>query len=383
MTRGGSVLLLVVSSATFSAAIRCYQAPLSWQPCWKTPGGLESGFGFETFRGDSRFFVKDHTRGANVGYAQDKCVVPCGGVGFLPREWMLKGAFPRSACSVCTPCDQFADIRPKPLSGPNEAECGTTYIAASGNSEECCKWDSGLFGGSCSATKTGECSDAVQQDTMLSPESGIACSQLPAFGVAPWKATAEEAGFELRECENPTDVCASYCVAATPSSPELPSKWEAVSCSHGCLPKTLTSMGGAKNSSEVLEDIFRMSLAVENYYWCMDTEDLLRQPGYKPQDTTTCMAIPVESIRKSDLECKSGKDCLYTGPIPGPIQGADPKVLELSRPQDGLCGNGLLSCKFYVCSDDGCNFSGTSRTNHSALFITFAGVISALASTLW
>ena len=36
---------------------------------------------------------------------------------------------------------------------------------------------------------------------------------LPTLGVSPWQASAEDAGFELRECENPTDVCASYCVA--------------------------------------------------------------------------------------------------------------------------------------------------------------------------
>ena len=374
------MLLLVVSSATFSAAIRCYQAPLSWQPCWKTPGGLESVFGGSIFRGDSRFFVLDASRGGNFGYEQDKCMIPCGGVGFLPREWLLKGAFPRSACSVCTPCDQHFDRRPDLLPGLNEAECGA---AANGNSAECCKWDQGLLAGSCIATKTGECSDAVQQDTMLSPESGIACSQLPAFGVAPWKATAEEAGFELRECENPTDVCASYCVSTNAGISRVNS------CSHGCLPKTLQSVGGVKNSSEALKDIFRTSLAVENYYWCKDTANELRHPEHPRYDETwSCMAIPVESIRKSDLECNSSKGCQHEGPVPGPIKGTDPKVLELDRPQEGVCGaperyGGIASCKFYVCSDDGCNFSGTSRTKHNALLITFAGVISALASTLW
>ena len=51
-----------------------------------------------------------------------------------------------------------------------------------------------------------------EDNTELSA-SGIKCKDLPALGVSPWKANAKDAGFELRECENPTDVCASYCVS--------------------------------------------------------------------------------------------------------------------------------------------------------------------------
>ena len=54
---------------------------------------------------------------------------------------------------------------------------------------------------------------ATEDDTELSVASGIKCKDLPALGVSPWTANATDAGFELRECENSTDVCASYCVS--------------------------------------------------------------------------------------------------------------------------------------------------------------------------
>jgi hypothetical protein len=77
----------------------------------------------------------------------------------------------------------------------------------------CCKWKEGkLWGGYCGAGNTGMCKRDAD-NTELSVASGIKCKDLPALGVSPWTANAKDAGFELRECENPTDVCASYCVA--------------------------------------------------------------------------------------------------------------------------------------------------------------------------
>ena len=79
----------------------------------------------------------------------------------------------------------------------------------------CCKWSKGkLWGGYCEAGNSGMCKrDGREDDTELSVASGIKCKDLPALGVSPWTANATDAGFELRECENSTDVCASYCVS--------------------------------------------------------------------------------------------------------------------------------------------------------------------------
>ena len=87
-------------------------------------------------------------------------------------------------------------------------------------SRGCCKWKAGtLYGGYCEAAKLGVCSrtDGPEPDTTkLSVASGINCKDLPSMGVSPWTAQAADAGFELRDCDNPTDVCASYCVAIHP-----------------------------------------------------------------------------------------------------------------------------------------------------------------------
>jgi hypothetical protein len=84
-------------------------------------------------------------------------------------------------------------------------------------SRACCKWKAGtLYGGYCEAAKLGVCSrtDGPEPDTTkLSVASGINCKDLPSMGVSPWTAQAADAGFELRDCDNPTDVCGSYCVA--------------------------------------------------------------------------------------------------------------------------------------------------------------------------
>ena len=84
-------------------------------------------------------------------------------------------------------------------------------------SRGCCKWKAGtLYGGYCEAAKLGVCSrtDGPEPDTTkLSVASGINCKDLPSMGVSPWTAQAADAGFELRDCDKPTDVCGSYCVA--------------------------------------------------------------------------------------------------------------------------------------------------------------------------
>ena len=56
----------------------------------------------------------------------------------------------------------------------------------------------------------------------------IKCNQLPAMGVAERQGTADKAGFELLECENPTDVCATYCVHVKPS-PLARKDWTGIS----------------------------------------------------------------------------------------------------------------------------------------------------------
>jgi len=40
-----------------------------------------------------------------------------------------------------------------------------------------------------------------------------------------------------------------------------------VSCSHGCLLKSIKTITGQKNAEELVEEIFTTSLAVENFYW--------------------------------------------------------------------------------------------------------------------
>jgi hypothetical protein len=132
--------------------------------------------------------------------AREKCTVPCGGVGLMPREKVPPYEL-KTSCSACTACNPFSSgSGSAPLIEEKQA-CETVG---------CCEWDSDKE--KCNAAKTGLC-NASHVDTVLSIQSGIACKNLPALGVSPWTANAVDAGFELRECGNPTDVCASYCVA--------------------------------------------------------------------------------------------------------------------------------------------------------------------------
>ena len=139
--------------------------------------------------------------------ARQKCTIPCGGVGLLPRERVPEFEIV-TACKKCTACN------------PHSVTAGSTQRITSKEECEsfgCCKWKAGmLYGGYCEAAKLGVCSRTAGPEpdtTKLSVASGIKCKDLPSMGVSPWTANAADAGFELRDCDNPTDVCGSYCVA--------------------------------------------------------------------------------------------------------------------------------------------------------------------------
>ena len=168
--------------------------------------------------------------------SRDKCTIPCGGVGLMPREKVASYEI-QTSCNKCTDwfaCPSYPTCclpRLLPASHPAADPVKTIMISHSNHFSQrdnakvrvsakdgcerlgCCTWKEGkLWGGYCGAANTGMCK-RPEDNTELSVSSGIKCKDLPALGVSPWKPTAKDAGFELRECENPTDVCASYCVA--------------------------------------------------------------------------------------------------------------------------------------------------------------------------
>ena len=49
-------VLAVVALVSQATALKCYQAPKSWDACWTDPGGLPWDHP-RSFRGDSRFMV--------------------------------------------------------------------------------------------------------------------------------------------------------------------------------------------------------------------------------------------------------------------------------------------------------------------------------------
>jgi hypothetical protein len=164
--------------------------------CALTEAGTQSDF--ESRKSDSyRLFE-----------AREKCTIPCGGVGLLPRERVPENEIV-SACDKCTTCN------PLSFGGYDSTQMITSTEMC--ESHGCCKWEAGkIYGGYCKAAKLGVCSRTVGPEpdtTRLSVASGINCKDLPSMGVSPWKANAADAGFELRDCDNPTDVCGSYCVA--------------------------------------------------------------------------------------------------------------------------------------------------------------------------
>jgi len=143
---------------------------------------------------------------------QDKCTIPCGGVGMITRERIPEYEI-ETTCTKCGFCDNFA--RAYKGSGgdkwTDKESCESTG---------CCKWTPGkLWGGYCQQANLGICTKTAgpaPDITKLSVDSGIMCKDLPSMGVSGAAAKAQDAGFELRDCDNPTDVCASYCVAIHP-----------------------------------------------------------------------------------------------------------------------------------------------------------------------
>ena len=221
----------------------------------------------------------------------DKCIIPCGGVGYLPRAHEPKYEL-ESACSRCTKCDRFRRVEGDDEMITSQSEC---------ESAGCCQWKDGwIYGGYCRPNKRGDCGtrmgdypESSSAQVLSYPGSvneGMKCNQLPALGVAYRHETADKAGFELRECENPTDVCAMYCVSvkvssmhgrwinsgmfvcklhqcnlhATACATKVPimsrcvyychAGWdEQVSCSHGCFPAQV----GSKPAQDALEEVRR------------------------------------------------------------------------------------------------------------------------------
>ena len=187
-------LLVVTVLVCKATALKCYQAPKSWGPCWTDPNGQPHGT--DEFRGDSRFQM-DYENSCDVSATnptgaisvdgkkkkchkswthgtRKKCTIPCGGVGLLPRE-NIPAYEIKTACSACTWCQKTSDAR-------------RTFIEEKEACEAvgCCEWEEGtLWGGYCNAAKTGLCtatsthqggaSARIDRDTELVPSSGIAC----------------------------------------------------------------------------------------------------------------------------------------------------------------------------------------------------------------
>ena len=133
-----------------------------------------------------------------------------------------------------------------------------------------------------------------------------------------------------------------------------------VSCSHGCLPKSAPSNNGEKRAEELLEEIFKTSLALEDFYWCVSDE---------------CQLAPADSIKKRDSTCTL-HGCLYTGPasITGNKKGVPLCDNKFGPKED------YKSCQFRVCTTDGCNFSAAPSNLPHALAAVISGVLSLTGS---
>ena len=151
------------------------------------------------------------------------------------------------------------------------------------------------------------------------------------------------------------------------TQPDPTSGGDQVSCSHGCLPKSVKSKTGDSTAAAVLEEIFKTSLAIEDNYWCALGERV-------------CKMASADQIKKRDGAC-TGDGCLYTGPANVHLKGSWGSGQAYAR---GLCddslnkiGNGGWSCKFRVCEADACNFSAAPS---SSAPIAFAAVIAGVLS---
>ena len=155
--------------------------------------------------------------------------------------------------------------------------------------------------------------------------------------------------------------------AQQPDATRYHNRDDKVSCSHGCVPASVKARGGEMQSQAVLEEIFKTSLAVEEYYWCN------RDTGIKANAALAnqCTLVRTDQIKKRDPSCQ-GDSCLYTGPTP---------MRTKRKPKEGMCDddskNGKYwSCKFRTCNTDGCNFSAAPNNAPHALAAVISCVLS-------
>ena len=138
------------------------------------------------------------------------------------------------------------------------------------------------------------------------------------------------------------------------------------SCSHGCVPASVKARGGEMQAQAVLQEIFKTSLALEEYYWCNRDTGIQSNAVLANQ----CTLARPDEIRKRDPSCQ-GDNCLYTGPTP----------LRYWKPKAGMCDDDAnkgqyWSCKFRTCNTDGCNFSAAPNNAPHALAVVISGVLS-------
>ena len=178
--------------------------------------------------------------------------------------------------------------------------------------------------------------------------------------------------------------------------------WRAdpISCSHGCLPKSVQARGGEIQAQTVLEHIFKTSLTVEEYYWCDrggEFMDDMNSRGWGPlkeiqvgwtSRQAQCKLARPDEITKRHASC-SGDDCLYTGPAPVRMWHVDWRYggarydvgnMEL-KPKAGLCDKDVekgqhWGCTFRTCTTDGCNFSAAPNSATHAFSVIILSVFS-------
>jgi len=123
----------------------------------------------------------------------------------------------------------------------------------------------------------------------------------------------------------------------------------------------------------LLEEIFKTSLSVEEYYWCNRDTQTTKNGYVVPPNValaSQCRLTRSDEIMKRDPSCQ-GEDCLYTGPTP----------LRYWNPKPGMCDDDASkkkywSCKFRTCGTDGCNFSAAPNNSPHALAAVISGVLS-------
>jgi hypothetical protein len=104
------------------------------------------------------------------------------------------------------------------------------------------------------------------------------------------------------------------------------------SCSHGCVPASVKARGGEMQAQAVFQEIFKTSLAVEEYYWCTRDKGIKSNAGLANQ----CLLARPDEIRQRDPSCQ-GDNCLYTGPTP----------LRYWNPKAGMCDDDTSKGKYW------------------------------------